>query len=121
MVRKAIFQVVVFAAILALGSMVATGASAAPVSQQVTLTGYITCTTCVMPNACKAQTRLSCTQTWIGQGASYLLVVGDTRYRLSGFEKDLAKAAAENSVTITGALDGKDVAVTSVSLPHHEK
>lgn len=51
----------------------------------------------------------------------YLFVVGGTRYRLSGQEKDLAKAAADNSVTINGELDGKDVLVTSVELSHHEK
>ena len=121
MIRKSIFPVAALAFVLALCAMFPAGASAAPVSQQVTLTGYITCTTCMMPNACKAQTRLACTEMWIGQGASYVLVVEGTRYRLSGFEKELAKAAAENSVTITGALDGKDVTVTGVELRHHEK
>lgn len=121
MIRKSIFPVAVLAALLALCSMFPAGASAAPVSQQVTLSGYITCTTCMVPNACKAQTRLACTQMWIGQGASYVLVVDGTHYRLSGFEKELAKAAAENSVTITGELNGKDVTVASVELPRHEK
>jgi hypothetical protein len=121
MIRKMIFPVVAVAVLVALCSMFPAGASAAPVSQQVTLTGYISCTTCMMPNACKAQTRLACTQQWIGQGASYVIVVDGTHYRLSGFPKELAKAAAENSVTITGELSGKDVTVTSVELPRHEK
>src|SRR5580704_3765407 len=84
-------------------------ASAAPVSQHVTLTGYVSCTSCLMPNTCKAQTRASCTEWWISQGASYVLVVGDNHYVLSGSEKELAKAAFENSVTISGELEGKEV------------
>jgi hypothetical protein len=111
---KAIYRVVVLAAVLALCSMFAPGAGANPVSQHVTVTGYVSCTTCLMPNACKAQTRFSCTQMWISQGASYVLVVGDAHYRLSGFEKELAKAAAENSVTVSGDLTGTDLVVASV-------
>jgi hypothetical protein len=114
MKSKAFYRIVVVAAVLALCSMFAPGASAAPVSQHVTVTGYISCTTCLMPNMCKAQTRLSCTESWIGRGASYVLVVGDRHYVLSGFEKELAKAAAENSVTISGDLNGTDLVVTSV-------
>jgi hypothetical protein len=108
------YRVVVVAAVLALCSMFAPGAGASPVSQHVTVTGYVSCTTCLMPNTCKAQTRLSCTESWIGRGASYVLVVGDRHYVLSGFEKELAKAAAENSVTISGDLTGTDLVVTSV-------
>jgi hypothetical protein len=111
---KTMYRVVVVAAVLALCSMFAGGASAEPVSQHVTVTGYVSCTTCLMPNTCKAQTRLSCTESWIGRGASYVLVVGDRHYVLSGFEKELAKAAAENSVTVIGDLNGTDLVVTSV-------
>ena len=74
-----------------------------------------------MPNACKAQTRLSCTQTWMGRGASYVLVVGNNHYVLSGFEKELAKASAENSVTVSGDLNGTDLVVTSVDTGRKEK
>ena len=119
--RKAVFQVVVLASVLALGSAFAGGSSAAPVSQHVSLSGYVSCTTCLMPNTCKAQTRLSCTQWWVSQGASYVLVVGNSHYTLSGFEKELAKAAAENSVTITGELTGTDLVVSSVEINHREK
>jgi hypothetical protein len=119
--RKGIFQAVVLAGVLAVCSMIASGVSAQPVTQHVTLTGYITCTTCMAPNACKAQTRFGCTQWWVNQGASYVLVVGDTKYRLSGMEKDLLKAAAENSVTISGDFNGSEVAVTNVDLSHAGK
>jgi len=74
-----------------------------------------------MPNMCKAQTRLSCTQTWVGRGASYVLVVGDSHCVLSGSEKDLAKTAAEISVTVSGDLDGTYLAVATVSIAHKEK
>jgi hypothetical protein len=119
--KKMTSAVVVLAAVLALCSVFAGATNAQPLSQHVTLSGYITCTTCLMPNACKAQTRLSCTQTWIGQGASYVLVVDGSHYVLSGFEKELAKASAENTVTISGDLNGKELAVTSVEIPHREK
>jgi hypothetical protein len=118
---KAIYRIVVVAAVLAVCSMFAPGASASPVSQHVTVTGYVSCTTCLMPNMCKAQTRLSCTESWIGRGASYVLVVGDHHYVLSGFEKELEKAAAENSVTISGDLNGTDLMVTSVDAAHRVK
>jgi len=121
MTKKATYPIVVAVGVLALCSMFAGPASARPVSQHVTLTGYVSCTTCLMPNACKSQTRLSCTQTWIGQGASYVLVVGDMHYRLSGFEKELAKAAAENSVTVSGDLNGTDLVVTTVDTAHKVK
>jgi hypothetical protein len=121
MIRKAMYQVVVVVGVLALCSIFASRASAQPVSQHVTLTGYISCTTCLMPNACKSQTRLSCTEWWVSQGASYVLVVGDSRYRLSGFEKELAKAAAENSVTVSGDLNGTDLVVTTLDTGRKEK
>src|SRR5580704_12461506 len=121
MIQKATFPIVVAVGVLALCAMFAAPASARPVSQHVTLTGYVSCTTCMLPNACKAQTRLSCTQWWINQGASYVLVVGDSHYRLSGFDKELAKAAAENSVTVTGDLTDHDVAVTGVDIVHKVK
>ena len=111
---KAMYRIVVVAAVLAMCSMFAGKVLAAPVSQQVTVTGYVSCTTCFLPNTCKAQTRLSCTQWWVNQGAAYVLVVGDTHYVLSGFEKELAKASAENSVTVTGDLDGRNLIVTAV-------
>jgi hypothetical protein len=121
MIRKAMFQVVVVAGVLVLCSMFARGANAAPMSEHVTVTGYITCTTCLMPNMCKNQTRLSCTQSWMGRGASYVIVAGDHHYVLSGFEKELAKASAENSVTVSGDLSGTEIAVTSVTINHKEK
>jgi hypothetical protein len=111
---KVTYRIAVMAGVLALCSVFAGIAAAAPVSQHVTVTGYVSCTTCLMPNACKAQTRLSCTQWWVNQGASYVLVAGDTHYVLSGFEKELATAVAENSVTITGDLDGRSLVVTAV-------
>jgi hypothetical protein len=121
MMRKMMFQTAVMAGVLALCSIISSGASAQPVTQHVTLTGYITCTTCLMPNACKAQTRFACTEWWVNQGASYVLVVGDTKYRLSGMEKQLLKAAAENSVTVSGDFDGSEVAVMSVDASHAGK
>ena len=120
MIRKAMYQAVVAAGVLVLCSMFAGSASAQPVSQHVTLTGYVSCTTCLLPNACKAQTRLSCVQWWVNQGASYVLVVGDSHYRLSGSEKELAKSAGD-TVTVTGDLNGTELAVATVAATHKEK
>jgi hypothetical protein len=121
MTRKAILLAVVVAGVFAVCSMFASGASALPVSQHVTVTGYVSCTTCLEPNVCKAQTRAACTEWWVSQGASYVLVAGDKHYRLSGFETELGKAAFENSVTITGDLDGTEIAVSSVDFAHKTK
>jgi len=121
---KLISAVAVVAGVLALAPLLATPAAARPASEHVSLTGWISCTTCLMPNACKAQTHLSCTQWWVSQGAPYVLIVGDKHYVLSGSERELAKAAAENSVTITGDLTGNQLAVASVdwtSNRHGEK
>lgn len=121
MIRKTMYRMFVLAGVLALGLMFAGGASAHPVSQHVTLTGWVSCTTCLMPNTCKAQTRLSCTQSWVGRGAEYVLVVGDNHYVLSGSEKELAKAAAKSSVTVSGDLNGTQLAVVSVDWASGEK
>jgi len=120
MIRKMMYQAVVAVGVLVLFSMFAGSASAQPVSQHVTLTGYVSCTTCLLPNACKAQTRLSCVQWWVSQGASYVLVVGDSHYRLSGADKELAKAAGD-TVTVTGDLSDQEHVVTSVAASHKEK
>lgn len=112
------YRIVVVAAVLAFCSTFTGKAVAAPVSQHVTVTGYVSCTTCLMPNTCKAQTRLAGTEWWVNQGASYVLVAGNTHYLLSGFEDDLAKVAAENSVTVTGDLDGRNLAITAIEPGH---
>lgn len=119
--RKGMLLIAFAVGVLVLCSVLGGAAAAAPVSQHVTLTGYVSCTTCLMPNTCKAQTRLACTEWWVSQGASYVLVVGDSHYRLSGFDKELAKAAAENSVTVSGDLSDNEVLVSSVEINHKEK
>jgi len=118
MIRKARYRALVAVAVLALCATF--GAVAGAVTQHVTLNGWISCTTCLLPNTCKAQTRLSCVQTWVSQGAAYVLVVGNAHYVLSGDEKELAKAAGDE-VTVTGDLNGTQVLVTSVQTTHKEK
>jgi hypothetical protein len=118
MMKKRMYQTLAAVGVLALCVTCATVAGA--VSQHVTLTGWISCTTCLLPNTCKAQTRLSCVQTWVSQGASYVLVVGNAHYRLSGDDKALAKAAGD-TVTITGELNGAELLVTSIDTGRKEK
>jgi len=121
---KLISGIAVLAGVLALAPLFSSPANASPASEHVSLTGWVSCTTCLMPNTCKAQTRLSCTQWWVSQGASFVLVVGDKHYVLSGSDKELLKAAAENSVTVTGELTGNQLTVASVdwtSNKHQEK
>lgn len=89
-----------------------------PVPERVSFKGWISCNTCFEPDACKGQpSRWACTQSRVAAGASYVLVVGAKHYVLSGSEKELAQAAAENSVTISGDLNGNSIAVASVELP----
>jgi len=118
---KMMYPMVVLAGVLALGAVFAGRAIAQPNPESVKVSGMVSCTTCVLPNACKAQTRLSCTLLWVSQGASYVLVTDDHRvYRLSGADKDLRKFAGE-SVTVTGELNGAELAVATVGKVSNEK
>lgn len=107
-------QIALLAGVIALCPLFATGTSADSAPVRVSLTGWLTCTTCLEPNACKAQTRLECIRSGISHGASYVLVVDDKHYILSGLENELARAAEKNSVTITGDLTGNELSVASV-------
>jgi hypothetical protein len=112
---KTLHRIALAVGVLAACSMFAADkAIAQPISQHVTVTGWIGCTHYFTQNACKAQTRLSCIQEWVRQGDPYVLVVGNHRYKMVGDDKDLAKAAAQNSVTVTGDLDGNVLTVASV-------
>jgi len=109
---------------LAISLLLVHHSAAEPAPERVTLTGWLSCTTCFEPGACKAQTRWSCTLSRVAQGASFVLVVNDKHYVLAGMENELSKAAAENSVTITGDLTGHKIAVTNVEIPpkkHRER
>ena len=117
MIQRGVFQVLLLAVAFGAGIGVSSISAAQPPPQRVTLTGWISCTTCFEPNACKAQTRWDCAVSRVAQGASYVLVVNEKHYVLSGLEKELAKAAAENSVTISGDLRGHQLAVASVEIP----
>jgi len=116
---KSVSRIAVLFGVLAVGSLLVDTARAMP--ERVSLTGWVTCTTCLAFNACKAQTRLSCTLSGVSQGASYMLVVGDKHYLLSGLEKELAKAAAESSVTVTGDLTGNQLSVVGVDWPSKKR
>ena len=82
-------------------------------SSTVTLTGWVSCAMCVLPNACKAKTRTECVSWWVNQGGAYVLVVGTRNYRLLGAD-DKLKRFAGRTVTITGEQFRSDVTVTSV-------
>jgi len=111
---KLMSRIAVLAGVMVLVPLFVGRAATQPSPERVSLTGWLSCTTCLLPNTCKAQTRLSCTQWWVSQGASYVLMVGDKHYVLSGFEKELAKAVVANSVTVTGDLTGNQLTVASV-------
>jgi hypothetical protein len=121
MKAKGMWRVFIAVSAVAVCSMFAIGTKAAPADEHVSLTGYLTCTTCVLPNACHAQTRLGCTEWWTNQGAAYVLVAGDRRYRLAGDDGDLAAAMADRSVTVTGNFDGYEVAVGNVRSGSNDK
>lgn len=114
-------RIAVLAGMMFMCPLFAGRATAQPAPDRVSLTGWLSCTTCLLPNACKAQTRLSCIRWGVSHGASYVLIVDDKHYILSGLENELAKAAAENSVTITGDLTGNQLSVTSVESPSKKR
>jgi len=106
-------QLFMAAGILLVSSIPVTVAKAHPAPDRVTLTGVVSCTTCVLPNTCRSQTRRSCVAWWVNQGAAYVLVVGTRNYRLLGADAELRHFAG-NTVTVTGDAFRSDVTVSSV-------
>jgi hypothetical protein len=113
MLRRVKVRIVAVAGILALSSIFTSIVGARPASQHVTLTGRVSCSMCVLPNTCRAQTRRSCVSWWVNQGAAYVLIVGTQNYRLLGADKQLAPFAGD-TVTVTGDMFRSDVTLTSV-------
>jgi hypothetical protein len=113
MPRKKMCQSAVRVSILALCLTFAGDALAQSTLHSVTLTGWVSCTTCVLPNTCRAQTRRSCVAWWVRQGAAYVLVVGTRNYRLVGADKELASFAGR-TVTVTGDPFRSEVTVATV-------
>ena len=110
---KSMCRAVVRARILALCLTLVGGAFAQSGSHRVTLTGWVSCTMCVLPNTCRAQTRRSCVAWWVNQGASDVLVVGTRSYRLLGANKQLARFAGD-TLTVTGDSFRSDVTVATI-------
>jgi hypothetical protein len=111
--EKSELRRVVRATILTVLLISSTAAFAQTASNTVTLTGWVSCAMCFLPNACKAKTRTECVSWWVNQGGSYVLVVGTRNYRLLGAD-DKLKRFAGRTVTITGEQFRSDVTVTSV-------
>ena len=101
------------AAVLALCLTLACAAFAQSGSHTIRLTGWVNCSMCIQPNACKAKTRTSCVRWWVNQGCSYVLVVGTRNYRLLGADDEL-KGSAGRTVTITGEQFRSDVTVSAI-------
>ena len=101
------------AGILAILLTSAAAAFAQNAPNTVTLTGWVSCAMCVLPNACKAKTRTECVSWWVNQGGGYVLVVGTRNYRLLGAD-DRLKRLAGRTITITGEQFRSDFTVTSV-------
>jgi Protein of unknown function (DUF5818) len=111
---KKMCSAVLLAGVLAISPVFAGRAAAQPSPENVTVSGRVSCTTCLLPNTTKAQTRLSSTLWWVSQGASFVLVADNGQvYRLSGAENDLKKFAGD-TVTVSGNLNGSDLAVATV-------
>ena len=111
--RSQWFQNMIRAGILICCLAFAGAAFAQYETQSVTLTGWVSCMTCLQPNTCRMQTRSSCVAWWVNQGSAYALVVGTRNYRLLGADKELAKFAGD-TVTITGDAFRSAVNVTSI-------
>jgi hypothetical protein len=100
-------------AILVFSLAFAGGVFAQSTPNAITMTGWVTCSMCLLPNACKAKTPSSCVSWWVNQGSSYVLIVGTRRYRLLNAD-DKLKGRAGRTVTITGQQFRSDVIVATV-------
>ena len=88
----------------------------APAQQprQQTLTGMVSDAACGATHNMQNMTAADCARMCAKQGG-YALVVGKDIYKLQGHEADLDRLAAQ-TVTVTGAVNGKTVTVASVML-----
>lgn len=86
-------------------------ASAMPAQQPKTLSGEISDVMCAGKHPA-GMSAAECTRSCAKEGG-YALVVGKDVYTLKGHEADLDKYAAQ-TVTVTGAVNGKTVTVASV-------
>jgi hypothetical protein len=124
MKKETIYRVLILACIFAVGSAFALSGKAASTPDVVTMAGRVSCTTCELPNTCKAQTRLSCTLWYVNQGAAFALVTDSHKvYRLSGFESDLRKFAG-STVVVTGNLtdNNTELAILTITpAPAHTR
>ena len=81
--------------------------------KQETLTGVVSDAACGATHKMKGMSAADCARA-CAKKAGYALVVGDDVYKLEGHEAELDKYAAE-TVTIKGDVNGKSIAVSSVS------
>ena len=81
--------------------------------KQETLTGVVSDAACGATHNMKGMTPADCARA-CAKKAGYALVVGGDVYKLQGHEAELDKYAAE-TVTIKGDVNGKTIAVSSVS------
>jgi hypothetical protein len=88
------------------------GPTPAQQSKTQTLTGVVSDVMCGATHNMKNMTAADCTRMCAKQGG-YALVVGKDVYALKGHEAELDKVAAQ-TVTVTGAVNGKTVTVASV-------
>lgn len=83
------------------------------------LTGTVSCNRCFSQHTSfhKGQTNFSCTLMCVGQGADYVLIVGDKRYVLQGNKSQLEKFAGGRAA-VSGEVHGNILEVKSL-LPSH--
>jgi hypothetical protein len=105
---KVLKSAVLFATVAALAFMVSPEILA---QQSKTLTGVVSDVMCAGTHP-PGMTAAECTRVCAKEGG-YALVVGKDVYTLKGHDADLDKYAAQ-TVTVTGAVNGKTVTVASV-------
>ena len=100
---------------LAFGQTAAPVPSASPDATAVQeLTGIVSDGICKGRHNRKAVTQFGCTVKCVGEGANYVLVVGDTVYILQGRRADLDKFAG-GPVMVAGRVSGNTVVVDSIT------
>ena len=90
-------------------------------SNNVTLTGTVTCLRCLgYPEIHKGYTRWTWALHSVGEGDDIVLIVGNNIYKLQG-DKDQILKYMEDKVEVTGNLEGRTLTVQTIVRPKKKK
>jgi hypothetical protein len=100
--------------LLAMAMALVAGSQIARGAETKTLEGTIGDVLCGVKHKMGNISDKECTETCVGMGSKYALIVGDTVYELDGKSDDLEKLAGAKA-KVTGSVDGQKIKVTAVA------